>query len=95
MVSQIFAHKLKTYPKLSQIISTHGLLFLQRIYDQKQLITVGKNNLSDISTVPYIRDHEKNGLQAYLKDINDWTGLPLSQRLFFTLSAVIFEVQIS
>jgi hypothetical protein len=44
---------------------------LQWIYDQKQLITVGKMNLSDISTVPYIRDHEKNDLHAHLMDIND------------------------
>ncbi|KAK2351739.1 hypothetical protein P8452_65444 [Trifolium repens] len=57
-------------------------IVLQRLYDQKQLITVGIKNFSDISTAPHIRDHKKNGLQAHLKHKFEWTVLPISQQLF-------------
>ncbi|KAK2356740.1 hypothetical protein QL285_094068 [Trifolium repens] len=40
-------------------------IVLQRIYHQKQLITVGKKNISDTLTDPYIRDHY------------EWTVLPI------------------
>jgi hypothetical protein len=79
---RFLVHKLQSYPKLSQTIFHTWTITLQRIYDQKQLITIGITNISDISTVPYIRDHEKNVLQTHLKDIFDWTVLSLSQRLF-------------
>ncbi|KAK2428180.1 hypothetical protein QL285_026716 [Trifolium repens] len=70
-------------------------IILQRLYHQKQLITVGKKNILDIPTDPYSRDHRKNGFQAQLKRI-DLNGLfcPFDNG-YFTLPTVIFEVQIS
>ena len=57
-------------------------IVLQQIYHQKQLITVGKKDSSDIPTASHIRDHKKNGLQAHLKYKFVWTVLPISQQLF-------------